>query len=218
MAAGDYFPPAYQETAFHCPNCGVYARQMWNQAYYEVTYGDSAIFGATKIDGLSVATCSHCNAYSLWVGEQMVYPSTGTAPLPHPKMPHAVKRDYEEARTIATASPRGAAALLRLAIQRLCQHLGQPGKNINDDIAALVQQGLPRSVQEALDVVRVVGNNAVHPGEIKLDDDPKVAGTLFRLVNIITEKMVAEPEEIRELYEGLPEGQKQQIAKRDKKA
>lgn len=66
-----------------------------------------------------------------------------------------------------------------------------------------------------LDTVRVIGNHAVHPGKINLDDQPQTAETLFRSVNIIAEKMIAEPKEIDALYESLPEKDKEQIAQRD---
>jgi hypothetical protein len=91
----------------------------------------------------------------------MIFPSALPAEPPNLDLPNDIIDDYEEAREIANKSPRGAAALLRLAIQKLCKHLGQPGKNINDDIKALVAAGLPPKVQEALDIVRVVGNDSV---------------------------------------------------------
>lgn len=93
--------------------------------------------------------------------------------------------------------------------------LGGKGEKINDDIAELVKKGLPATVQQALDVVRVVGNNAVHPGQIDLDDSPEIAGSLFGLINFIVEKMIAEPKKIGELFNGLPSSAKAGIAKRD---
>lgn len=62
--------------------------------------------------------------------------------------------------------------------------VGQKGKRIDDDIANLVRQGLDVKVQKALDVVRVVGNNAVHPGEI-LDDDKATAVQLLSVLNVM---------------------------------
>ena len=90
-----------------------------------------------------------------------------------------------------------------------------PGKNLNDDIAALVKKGLDERLQKALDVVRVVGNNAVHPGEIDLKDDKAIAVELFRLVNLIVETMIAVPKRIDEMYGDLPPGALAAIDKRD---
>ena len=90
-------------------------------------------------------------------------------------------------------------------------------RDINKNIGALVKKGLPQSVQQALDVVRVVGNKAVHPGQIAFDvDDVGTATMLMRLLNIIVERMITEPNEINALYQGLPESVKESIAKRDK--
>ncbi|WP_084649789.1 DUF4145 domain-containing protein [Planktotalea frisia] len=57
-------------------------------------------------------------------------------------MPDGVKLDYEEAALIAQQSPRGAAALLRLALENLCNHLGDPSKKINTNIKDMVANGL----------------------------------------------------------------------------
>lgn len=147
----------------------------------------------------------------------MIWPSGfASAPLPHEEMPDDVKSDYIEARSIIGTSPRGSAALLRLALQKLCAHLGEAGKNINDDIASLVKQGLPVQIQQALDIVRVTGNNAVHPGELRLEDNPETATALFGLVNLIVDNRIAEPVRIKKLYESLPAGAREGVDKRDR--
>lgn len=145
----------------------------------------------------------------------MVRPATTPVEKPSNDLPTEVRRDYEEAAQIVQKSPRAAAALLRLAIQKLCASIGGTGENLNTDIATLVENGLPKKVQQMLDTVRVVGNHAVHPGQINLDDQPQTAEALFRLVNIIAEKMITEPKEIDALYGSLPEEDREQIARRD---
>jgi hypothetical protein len=131
-------------------------------------------------------------------------------------MPDEVKKLYEEAASINSRSSRGAAALLRLSVQVLCQHLGKPGKNLNDDIAALVDDGLPERIKKSLDIVRVTGNNAVHPGQIEFDENPQVVKNLFKLLNLIVNDRISEPRKIDEIYDGLPQKSREQIEKRDK--
>jgi len=97
----------------------------------------------------------------------------------------------------------------------MCKFLGEKGKNIDDDIASLVSKGLDVRVQKALDVVRVVGNNAVHPGQIDLKDDRSTAEKLFTLVNLIADIMISQPRHINTMFEGLPESARKAIEKRD---
>lgn len=132
-------------------------------------------------------------------------------------MPDDVKADYEEARRVVALSPRGACALLRLAVQKLCIDLGEAGAKINDDIASLVEKGLPVEVQEALDSLRVIGNEAVHPGELDLRDDVETATALFDLLNYVVKDRIAEPKERRRIFGLLPEKKRDAIAKRDGK-
>jgi hypothetical protein len=168
-----------------------------------------------SLTNLWFSQCYNCNDIAIWIYDRLVYPQTGEAPPPNPDMPGEVRRDYDEASVILDQSPRGAAALIRLAIQKLCKELGQPGKNINDDIGALVAGGLDPRVQQALDAVRVIGNNAVHPGQIDLRDDRAIAETLFKLLNLVVDKTISEPKHVAEVYASLPEGAVKAIEKRD---
>ena len=171
-----------------------------------------------ELRNVSVSECFNCEKLSVWIYDRLVHPRTGQAQPANPDLPDDIRRDYDEARSILDDSPRGAAALMRLAIQKLCKELGQAGENVNNDIRALVADGLDPQVQKALDAVRVIGNNAVHPGQIDLRDDRAVAETLFGLLNVIVEKTISGPKHIDEVYATLPEPDREAIAKRDGKA
>lgn len=131
-------------------------------------------------------------------------------------MPAEIVSDYLEAGQILSRSPRGAAALLRLAIQKLCPLLGATKKDINAAIGELVSQGtITTSIQQALDSVRVIGNEAVHPGQMDLKDDADTAASLFRLLNFIVEKAITEPKQVASIFAGLPPSKLAAIAERD---
>ena len=167
------------------------------------------------INNLWISKCFNCDEVAIWLCDRLMHPQRGDAPPANPDLPAEIRRDYEEASAILELSPRGAAALIRLAIQKLCRELGKPGKNANEDIGALVSDGLNPKIQQALDYVRVVGNNAVHPGQIDLSDDRATAATLLRLLNVIAEKMITEPKHINQIYGDLPEGALKAIERRD---
>lgn len=212
MTHQPYTPPKYNSSSFNCPLCNAFAAQRWSAGYLE---SNSRSFAA--VSNVKFCTCSHCSKVSIWLNGEMIYPDSSQAPMPNSDLPSEIKRDYEEARSIINRSPRGAAALLRLCIQKLCAHLGEPGKNINDDIAALVKNGLSPRVQMSLDIVRVIGNEAVHPGEIDLRDSPEIAISLCSLINVIADAMITQPKEIDALYATLPSEKLEQIDKRDGK-
>ncbi|QVN18853.1 DUF4145 domain-containing protein [Burkholderia pyrrocinia] len=130
-------------------------------------------------------------------------------------MPDIALQDYEEARQVVSVSPRAAAALLRLCIEKLCVTLNAEGANINAQIAYLVRQGLPPKIAQAMDVVRVTGNNAVHPGQMDDEDISGVSTTLFTLVNMIVEDRITRPRMVDDIYASLPAGALAAIEKRD---
>lgn len=203
-----YYPPIFHQQQFHCPLCGVYAAQQWADCYY-------ALWNQRYGTKMQISKCSHCNDEAYWYNDRLIVPSSGSVELPNPDMPEDCKVDYLEARDIVNLSPRGAAALLRLCIQKLMINLGQTGKNINNDIGELVKAGLPQLIQKSLDICRVVGNNAVHPGEIDLNDTPETAQTLFSLINLVVQDRITRPKEIEALYSSLPEVAREAINKRD---
>lgn len=208
----EYIQPEVFKSSFNCPHCGVISQQFWKQSTWDI-YNHYVI---KEDNPIRVSQCHHCKEHSLWVWDKMVFPMTGNTPFPNSEMPEEVKKIYLEAGAISSQSPRGAAALLRLAIQILCKELGESGNNINKDIANLVSKGLPAIVQKSLDIVRVVGNDAVHPGQIDTDDI-EVVGKLFELVNVIVEYMIALPNKVNATYEGLlPQDKRDAISNRDK--
>lgn len=170
-----------------------------------------------SLPNVSISRCFNCDEPTLWIYNRLHWPVRGEAPLANPDLPPELKVDYDEASAILHLSARGSAALLRLTIQKLCIVLGERGQNLDSDIAALVKKGLDKRVQQALDVVRVVGNNAVHPGQIDLKDDHATAEKLFGLVNLIVEIMISQPKHVAEMFDKLPEGARNAIERRDGK-
>ena len=172
------------------------------------------LFHTREVYGIWFSQCFHCEEFAVWIDRSLAWPQQRGAPLPNSDLPDDVRADYEEASSIVNLSPRGAAALLRLGIQKLCRHLGGKG-NINDDVSALVKGGLRVEVQQALDAIRVIGNNSVHPGQLDLRDDHATARSLFDLVNLIANAMISEPKRVSEIYENLPKGAREAIKRRD---
>ncbi len=203
-----YYPPGHDIEQFHCLLCGVYAKQNWHTLKNHYNH----------YTNFTYSTCVHCNKSCYWYKEKMVVPSEAPVAPPHQDLPESCLSEYNEARDIVSKSPRAAAALLRLAVQKLMVELGEKGKNINNDIGSLVAKGLPVEVQQALDYCRVIGNNGVHPGEIELNDNPEITNSLFEMINFIVEDRISRPKKVADLYKVLPKGALEAVEKRDELA
>ena len=189
-------------------------REFLNTSKIEVTKA----FKYYLPSSLTISECHSCNNYILWVNKDIVYPRKVSIDSPNLDMDKNIQDLYNEASLILFDSPKGASALLRLSLQKLLIQLGEKGKDINKDIASLVSKGLSPKLQQALDFVRVVGNESVHPGTIDLDDNLDIAISLFKLLNFITEEMITKPKEIENMYENIiPQNKKDAIEKRDSK-
>ncbi|OIO80346.1 hypothetical protein AUJ84_03830 [Candidatus Pacearchaeota archaeon CG1_02_32_132] len=206
--------PEPKSKSFTCPHCGVLAMQVWSEF---MTNFDREHTSGWELQGnMDVGKCDHCSKITIWLENEMLYPSKSSVPLPNEDLEEDIKKDYNEAAEIIEKSPKSAAALLRLAIQKLCKQLGEKGEKINDDIKELVKKGLPTKIQKSLDIVRVIGNESVHPGQINLEDNKETAYKLFDLVNLIANTMITQPKEIDNLYNTLPKEKLKGITERDK--
>lgn len=192
---GAYYPPVFQSKRFHCMYCNVLAEQNW--------------FSINAKNRLWRCVCHHCKNESVWMevnkGEgRILYPDILQGPPPHEEMPESVKEDYLEATSIVSKSPRGASAMLRLALQKLMKELGESGKNLDENIASLVEKGLPAVVKQALEHYRVIGKESPVPGQLDSRDDRETAMQLFELINFIVEDRITRQKKIEAIYQSLP--------------
>ncbi len=199
----NYVEPKFQSDAFNCPNCDVYSHQSWR------SMNNSADF--------HVVTCNHCLKPSIWHDGKMIFPTTGAAAIPNPDMPDNIKKDYLEARNIVVQSPRAACVLLRLCVEKICNEKIPSNDDLNEKIKKLGKQGLDQKIIKALDNVRVIGGEAIHPLTMDLRDDKDMATSLFEMVNYISNWAYTSEKLIDKIHTNLPENKKDAIIKRDHK-
>ncbi|MGN6712904.1 DUF4145 domain-containing protein [Anaerocolumna jejuensis] len=214
----NYVTPRCLIKRFTCPHCGALAGISWDHTFINkddqvYKYHRNAQWAYTNT--IYISSCHACGNFHIWLDDELIYPIVSNIPSANIDMPDNVLKIYNEAKAVFPFSAKASAALLRLAIQMLCKELGETGENINDDISKMVQKGLPLRVQQALDFIRVVGNNAVHPGTIDLEDNREIAGSMFVLINIIVNDMITQPNSISRLYTQLPQGSLDAIKRRD---
>ena len=210
--------PTKTDIRFKCPHCLAFAQHQLGLANSVVSmFGSTSVAGITLSTPLSVAQCTSCNGLTLFVKGLLAWPKDlSDAPRPLDEMPEALKADFEEARTIYRLSPRGAAALLRLCVQKLFGELGMGNMSIDAAIKKLVAEGrLDTVLQHAADALRVIGNESVHPGTMDLKDNTQTAYALFEMLNYIVERTVTFPSRAKALFDSLPDAKKAAIAARD---
>jgi len=211
-----YYPPKYQFSEFSCPHCGIYTDQVWRILHSDshTPYGIKDKF--TAIINYEFTVCKKCNDITIWDHKKMIYPLTGGAPLPHDDMPKKVTKDYNEARSLVSISPKASCALLRLCVEKLCEHLGEKNGKLNTKISNLTKSGkITPDTQKALDSIRVIGAEAIHPLTMNIDDDQEIALKLFLLVNLIVQSAISDKNTIENIYKKLPKEKKQGIINRD---
>lgn len=233
MTESKYIPPKYGEAGFNCPNCSMYSHQDWteilstglrSQLKSGLQRKSPVIANGIHVNNYhienegAISKCYQCNKPAYWIKGILVYPRISQVPSSNPDMPENVKKIYEEAREISSLSPRASAALLRLALEKLLPQVGAKEAKIDKMIGELVGNGIPKEVEKALDGMRVIGNEAVHPGTIDIQDNPDIASALFKLLNFIVDRMITQKKDIEEIYDLIPESKLQGITDRNKNA
>ncbi len=214
--------PSFESKSFYCPLCDVFAHQSCKElnSYQSKGGGITRVLphDTKNLRGVYISICASCELFSIWFEEKMVYPKKLTVPLAHRDMSAPVKELYEEARQISNDSPRAAAALLRVTLEKLTEELGEKEGNLNTRIGNLHKRGLAQEIINSLDIVRISANEGgSHAGQIDLtgEDGAEIVNTLFWLVNIIVEKTISEPKEIEENFSKLPQSKKDGVKNRD---
>jgi hypothetical protein len=109
-----------------------------------------------KLANLHVSHCHDCNGFALWVGGRLVFPinvDKMSAPL--------AEEDFEEAAAILDKSPRGAAALMRVCVQKFLPLLNDNGMDRTDYNTALMRKGLEVEIQQAMELLQVLRSDPV---------------------------------------------------------
>lgn len=227
--------PKYKSTAFVCPNCSAYAQQQWEFIVTKTNYGSNQFGENVHYDvyqlssdnhspnnkGLAFSDCQLCGGKSVWLDGSMIYPVSSCIENPRELMPDDVKEIYNEAREVYRVSPRSSAALLRLALEILLPQLGAKKSNINNMIAQLVSEKKAfLQVQKAMDVLRVIGNDALHPGIINIEkeDSKPISLALFKMLNYIIVETKESEEMVDGMYSVLPESLREKINERSVKS
>ena len=208
--------PARGKSTFICPHCNDSTQQNWE--LWKLRKSGNGDFFSEELR-LLTAECIICSGYSIWRGNKMIYPLASFAPKPDNNMPEPVRELYEEASLVSIHSSRAAAALLRVALEKLTEHLGEPDGNLNKRIGNLQKKGLPDSVIKSLDIVRITANSGgAHAGIIDLTgaDGADIVNRLFWLINYIVQKTITDPAEINKMFGDLPEVKRKGAEDRDK--
>ena len=69
--------------------------------------------------------------------------------------------------------------------------------------------------RKALDLIRINGNNAVHPGEICIEEES--IEDMYKILNMIVQELISNKKQINDMYKNLPESYKESIKRRENK-
>lgn len=93
-----------------------------------LTEHETSQYVGLDLANIFVSQCYSCGDIAIWRHDVLLYPPARHDVAPNSDLDAEIRLDFDEARAVFPASPRAAAALLRLCVQKLCKQLGMPGK------------------------------------------------------------------------------------------
>lgn len=217
MLLSNYSAPKHGAPAFTCPHCGIRCAHDWGLNL--VVRADAGLGARTgggmrggmggallgnPLPGLSVSHCQSCGKFALWVAQNLVYPDPIAEP-PIPGLPDKVHSLYLEAASISCKSPRASAGLFRLCLEKLLDELGIKQGNLHHRLKMLQELDINHRALQAADLIRCLGNKAMHGGEIDFDESPDAPVLLAQLINYVALNFLTLPAQIEKLHKAIPE-------------
>lgn len=114
-------------------------------------------------------------------------------------VPREILRDYREAVTCADVSCYLAAALVgRRVLQIIARGLVGQRATLYEEINAIPDEVIGQKLKEAAHIVRSVGNDAAHAGDVQR----RAVEQLLRFVRAVIHQVYVVPEEVRLITDG----------------
>jgi Domain of unknown function (DUF4145) len=165
------------------------------------------------------AQCASCEQWSIWFDDKMVHPARPAGAPPHQDMPVGVRDLYREAAAVAAVSRRAGAALARATVERLVKELDPdaPRRARLDQRIGRLRDRVSTPLAQLLDVVRFVGNGALHVDEqpdelviITMDDTtgPALVEMMLQVANDLVDELITRPKTTSGYWDKLPDGVK----------
>ena len=160
-------------------------------------------------------TCANCGEISVTATREWgdhpfttnVYPRSVYTRFPN-YVPEAIRKDYQEARTILNDSPRAAATLCRRCLQGMIRDFWDIRRNnLNEEINAL-KPIIPNTQWKVLDSLRKLGNIGAHMEKdvnLIIDIDCDTAELLVKLIERLIKEWYIERHETETLYNDIIE-------------
>jgi hypothetical protein len=168
-------------------------------------------------------TCAKCEKPTIWIENyfesaddedyietyEMIYPKTFSIfDPPNEDLDEEIKTVYKQAAAIVQESPIASCALLRLCMEKIIiKHANYKGnqnilKNIIDELKDIGT--IDENIYKAMQSIRIVGNNAIHNGSIKIDDldeNLDMAVLISRYINLMATELITRKKEINSVFE-----------------